>query len=46
MKVNVMELYHTVRHDMGTSVTNLEPAIHDGHFKKKFRSLAPLVQIL
>ena len=46
MKFNLMELDRNVIHDKGTSVTNLEPAIHDGHFKKKLRSLAPLVQIL
>ena len=27
------------------SVSDLVPAIHDGHLKKKFRFLAPLVHI-
>jgi hypothetical protein len=31
---------------VGPGINNLVSAIHDGHIKKKFKSLAPLVQIL
>ena len=34
-------------HQVGPSINEIVPSIHDGHLKKKkFRSLAPLVQIL
>ena len=35
-----------LEHQMGPSVNNLVPTIHNGHFKKKVQVSSPLVQIV